>query len=491
MRKGIDILVFCCLLSSACYSQISSSLGFFENLPQKVYANPALAPTQKINVGLPLLSGTFVEHGNNWFDPNKSLTIDENGTATINTEAILDKIDESAQVRQRQYNELFHVGVFIGEKMNSYLHLRATERVNFGFAIPEDMIKLAFYGNAATEKFDASTADFSSLNLSLIHYREYSLGFGTQINDWLRAGVTVKYLYGMEHVETEMNQLKLRTDPVTYDLSSSGSLDLRTSGIYGLLEDDAESNQENISNYLFGMNNSGLGFDLGVTAQLFDNLEVQVSALDIGWINWRSDIATYSIDDASYLYSGLDLTDILFDEENFDENFESELDSIVDELESRFVPDRETESYSTSLNGVMRYGAAYDFEEFINLKGSAWLSFTHGLETGFSENLLGIGYTHRVGNWLEANINLNGRNMRSFALGAGLVLKGGPVQLYLLVNNYRIGEYTSITVEQDANSNSRFFYPSNPSSLIANFGLNFIVGEKRETSGPRSFMDDE
>lgn len=490
MKKYIYIFLASCFPFFGAKAQIGTSIGFFENLPQRVYANPALVPNQKINVGLPFLSATFVEHGNNWFDPDNTLRVGQDGVATLDVEAILAEIDDAAEVRQRNYNELFHLGFFVGKEMNSYVHIRVTERIAFGLAIPEDMIKLAYYGNASTQVFDENTADFSPFDVSLNHYREYAVGFGTKIGDRFRVGGTLKYLYGMENVQTEVDGLKLRTDPRTYDLSSSGSLAVRTSGIYGLVEDDAESNQDDIRNYLIGLDNNGFGFDLGITARFFDHLEVQVSALNLGWITWRSDVATYTIDDAAYLYSGVDLTNVLFEDGGFDDNLETQLDSLVDDLEDKFVPEREVEAYTAALDGIMRYAAAYDFEELINLKGSAWLSFAHGIQKGFPENVLGIGYTHRVGNWFEVNLNMNSRNMRSPALGAGMTIKGGPLQVYVLVNNFQLGEYTQFTMEDDDGSTSSFFYPNNPTSLVANVGVNFVFGERKEDRAqPRMISD--
>ena len=489
MKKVLIIASAIGCIVSASYAQVGTSIGFFENLPQRVYANPALAPNANWNIGVPALSGTYLEHGNNWFNPDEILSIDQNGSATLNAESILNEIDETANIGQSLYNEIIHVGFYLGKSRKNYIHFRAAERTSFMLSIPRDLLKLGVYGNARTELFENSTADFSDLNLSLNHYREYAIGFGREINEWLRAGITAKYLYGMENIETEIDNFSLRTNPQTYDLSTNGRMDLRTSGLYGLIEDDAVSNFEDIPNYIYGLNNNGFGLDLGVTGVFFQDLEIQVSALDIGWIKWRSDVASYSVDDASYLYTGVDLTGILFDEENFDENLEAELDSIADDLEELFLPDRETDSYTTTLEGRMRYAAAYDFENLIGLKGSVWASFSHSLKNGLSRNVLGLGYTHRFGNWSEVTLNLNGRNMESFSMGAGFAANAGPIQLYVLLNNLFSTQYTQIVIEDDNGGSSNIFYPSDPRNIRANFGLNVLLGRKKKAMESTPMID--
>src|SRR5690606_41590936 len=80
MIKAISISFLLILVSAAAlFSQQSGQLGAFDFLPQSVYANPALRPIGRVNIGIPGLSQIHFNHGNNWFKPGDNLVPDANG----------------------------------------------------------------------------------------------------------------------------------------------------------------------------------------------------------------------------------------------------------------------------------------------------------------------------------------------------------------------------------------------------------------------------
>lgn len=470
MMKRFLIPLALFLISGGLMAQMSGQIGAFDLLPQRVYANPALMPQSKINVAIPALGNIYFESDNNWIRPRSYVAEDVSGSNVLSAESILANIDDAAVTGFSAGVELFFAGFRFG---NSHVHLRASERVQMRMSLPGDIFRLAVYGNTGDYDFEANTANFSGLSLDAIHFREYAVGFGTEINYKLNFGAVFKYLYGMEVIQTTESSLRLRTDPDTYVLSSSGSYAVNTSGIYSLVSD--EGDDVSAQAYLFGKDNTGFGFDLGATYRPIEKLELQVSAHDIGFIRWRQDIANYRSEDATFLFDGVDLTEFLFQEDaDFSEEFENEADSLLNELEEVYSFERTEEEFSTGLNGYLRYGAAYTFFESEQHAGKGWVNVVHGLGESMIPFQASMGYNQRLWNAIQAGLHISKRADLPLTLGGGLSLNAGPFQIYALVENLKVARVSKVTVidQEDPNNTTELFLPAAPMDLRLHVGVN-------------------
>lgn len=469
--KKILLLYIAILAATYSSAQLSGQLGQYKLLPQRVYANPAFMPQAKVNVALPALGKVYVENDNNWLNPSGAVERDGTGSLVFSPEAILSSIDgDHATTGLTASVEIAHVGVRFGKH---YIHVRAAERAQARLSLPVDIFRLAVYGNTGSYNFEDNTANFSDLSLDAIHFREYAAGFSTQITPQINAGVAVKYLYGMEVIQTEESSLRLRTDPNTYVLTSSGRYAVNTSGIYSAVSDDGED--LSVSEYLLGKRNNGFGFDLGGTYNPIEKLEIQISAHDIGFIKWRDDIANYASEDASFVYDGVDLSEFLFTEDvDFGAEFEEEADSLLQELEEIYDFDRTQGEFNTGLNGFMRYGAAYTLMETNKHEGTAWMNIVHGLGESIIPFQASLGYNQNLWNVLQAGLHVSKRADLPITLGGGLSVNAGFFQIYALVENWRVSSVTKVTVvdENDPGSQTELFLPSSPLDLRVQFGVN-------------------
>lgn len=485
MNKLIKIfttITFLVALTCA-YSQQSTQLGTFDFLPQSVYANPAVKPKGKLNIGIPFLSSVHLEHNNNWFKPNEFLVTDGNGSATLAPERILENIDESAFIGQTTNIELLHVGLKFGKDKKHYAHFSIAERTQFGITIPKDVFYLAAYGNVGQHQFANNTADFSSLSVNGIHFREYALGYNVDINEKLSVGARAKYLYGMETIHTDQSSLQLYTDPETYALRSSGTFRVQTSGIYGLVEEDREAVQSDAGSYLMGLQNNGFGADLGVVYKPIEKLKLEVSANDLGFISWKSDVATLQSGNAEFLYNGVNLSDFIFDDgDDFDNSLQSELDSIVDDLENTYDFQTTHENFRTNLQGFIRYAASYELFNINKFKGSAWANFIHGLNDRYYSTF-SLGYNQEIGHGFQLGLHLTKRKASSASFGAGMVYNAGPVQFYCLADNFRFSRMTKVSLIDDEGNRTQIVYPTNPDDIRVNFGINLTFGMKEKGQG--------
>jgi hypothetical protein len=465
------IIIAAILFGANVQAQMSGQIGQFDLVPQRIYANPAFQPKAKVNIAFPALGNIYVQHGNNWVDPEKYVS----SNSVLSPESILSAIEDEAITTQRQAIELIHVGIRFDK---NYIHLRASERVEARLSIPADIFRLAVYGNVGAYQFEGNTANFTDLAFDAIHFREYAIGFNRQFTDKLTAGITAKYLYGMEVIQTENSSLKLRTDPNTYELTSSGQFDVNTAGINSLVSDDEDID---IKEYLLQKQNTGFAFDLGGTYRPIEKLELHISAHDIGFIRWKDDVKNYTTDDATFAFDGVDLTDFLFEEDiEFGDEFQNEADSLLDELEETFNFEESEESFSTGLNGYMRYGAAYTLLQSEKSKGTAWANMVHGLGKSMTDFQVSLGYNHLLWNSIQAGVHMTKTKDLPLTFGGGLSLNGGFFQIYAMVENFAVAPLAEVTIidENDSADETTLFLPASPLDLRVHFGINFTFNRK-------------
>lgn len=482
-RLKLAIFGLCFAAALTSHAQPGLGLGHYQFVPQRVMANPAYRPLAKVNVGFPALSSLHFDHHNNWLRPDVAFGETTNGRSLFDAETFLNHIGDEAVTSQALSLNLFHLGLGFGDH---YVHLSVTERIGMRLALPADLFYLAAYGNAGSHAFDQHTADFSGLSLNAIHYREYALGYSLKLGDAWSVGATVKYLYGMENVDTKTSTLKLRTDPNTYALSTSGAMVVRTAG----LNTEETNEDETWKTYGFGRKNKGAAIDVGAVFRPFEKLSVSLSIHDLGWIRWQHDVANYGTEDASFLHDGFDVGDYLFAEDgSFSDSLDAQAEAFVNDLEDQYNVDKTTDPYTDALHGYVRYGARYDLWQHKKLGGSATLDVVHGLGDGMVPFRATLGYQQQVGRVLELGVHLGKRSGAKPGLGGGLALNAGFFQLYAMADNIRAARLIEVNHVTDDGASDTYTLPKNSDDIRFTLGINLTFGRKSEPESHRSFID--
>lgn len=465
------------------HAQNGASFGGFEFLPQRVEANPAFRPIAKINVAIPALGNIHFNHHNNWIRPDVGFGDAGTGRSVFDAQAMLNQIGDAAVTSQEISVNLLHVGMRIKEH---YFHVSINERVGMRVSLPADLFYLAVYGNAGSHQFADHTANFTDLAVDAMHFREYAFGYSRNIGENWTVGATAKYLYGMENIRTEKSTLKLRTDPNTYALQTSGSMVVRTSGL-GI---DDDGRDHGFSHYAFGRNNGGAALDVGAVFRPIEKLSVSASIHDLGWIRWNNDVTNYGTDNADFLHDGFDVSDYLFAENgSFSDSLSDQLDAFIDDLEDRYGIDATHEAYTTALNGYARYGAEYELWQNKKLRGKATLDVVHGLGGGYIPFRTTVGYVQQVGHVLEAGVNLGKRSGASWGLGAGFAVNAGFFQLFAMVDNLNVARLIEVTHISTNGDRDQFNVPANTDDVRFSLGMNLTFGRKTEMTAERRFVD--
>ncbi len=448
-------LVLTTLLGFLClgvFAQRDFGLQGMQNTYQKRYLNPAFQPDSRVHVGLPVLSSTSFSAFNTGFKLGGIFDFNDESN-DVDTDQLISELEAINTLGYGVNTDFFTLGVASGK---NYISLSTRLRVDVNFNYPGDFMQLILEGNGGNLLGERINMD--NLGIDVDAYIENGLGFSRQITDKLTVGVTAKYLIGLFDITTERSQLGLTTDRETYSLNLDGALDFRLSGLDldGLGDGITDSTREAAIDNL-GVN-SGFGFDLGATYDINDKISVGAAILDIGSINWSEETSNiYQTNDVNFEYSGFDYDDFI-DGDN-DGDFISE---VLDSLQNELEPDKRKEGYTSQLNTQIVLTGSYK----LTPKTQVGVMYRNLSKQQAGASSMTAYASTDLKRWLSATVSASYMNRSIANVGAGLMLKGGPVQFYAMADNL----YAIVSPETTRNVHARF-------------GINLVFG-KTDASEP-------
>ncbi len=400
------LLLICFSLSSIAFAQMGSD-NF--NTAQTV----GLAGTFTSNVrGLSAINinpaNTLLEKGKTEFNfvlplPTITATV-RNGFLNINeyTKYFTGEDGNSSvgkyldDVAKQDLSELYKEGNTIrtGASIN-YLSVLVTagKKIGtFGFAIsdniaaranlPKSLTDLFLYGNKVGETYDLNDMKFESWHLrnyTFSYARNFEKPFKGFLKN-LRAGVSFKIVTGffytkLNHINTTVSTLEDRR----FQFNNNYEFSVFTSEDFGVkheFEDDNVSDESSISPFPKGAG-SGVGFDLGLAAEVTDYLTVGFALTDMGSITWDKKAVKYT-------GGGEYILDDITEEDN------------MDSLQTVFEENGEYRgSFTSNLPTALRLGVSMRMDKYF--KGMAPMTIAMDYNQGFND---------RPGNSTKARFSL-------------------------------------------------------------------------------------
>jgi hypothetical protein len=299
------------------------------------------------------------------------------------------------------------LGVLV--RLGSSLAVAATvtERV-VGFGeVPKAYLEFLFYGNPPGTFYD-----FSATKAGASWTREYGLSMATELPTVgflrnLSAGISLKLIHGYGYLEVSRFNSRLTTSP---DGSLDGTIDVLTKMTVIEPFQDGSSGAYSVFPDPVG---SGLGVDLGLSAEVSDGVRAGLSVSDIGTMEWKRDIDEFSSVSAIHFDDPLN---------------ESQRDSIENAIHGE---SREGKAFSAPLPTVLRLGFAVELHKLDLFRSLIMGELTVGCDyhQGFS-TVPGATTTPRFSTGLEyrpvaflplrAGLSVGGYTSTHFALGFGV-----------------------------------------------------------------------
>ncbi len=216
-RKLLYSVLGLCMITAVVKAQSPMGLYYMETIPQVSHLNPAMQPRANGFFALPNInqlfqsdvafSDIFQDVGSEWVSP-LSQRYDFAQLYKATGDAF--NVNEQADVG------LIGFGFRSGRDYFSF-SLSVKSAVNMG--LPYDLFKIVENGFA-----DGSRFDFSTLRTKALSYKEISLGYSREWNDYLTVGINVKPIFGIMGMQSDITRFELHTSREQYDLYVNGNV---------------------------------------------------------------------------------------------------------------------------------------------------------------------------------------------------------------------------------------------------------------------------
>ncbi|PWH84894.1 DUF5723 family protein [Brumimicrobium oceani] len=438
-------IAFCSLfISGELLGQKNYTLYGLQNTAQAHYLNPSFKPSAKVSVSIPGLSMHSFGASNSGFNLGDLLTEkSKEDSLKIDPENALLKMKDKNILTFESYNEIFAFGI---RQKKNYFSFAVTNRFNSSLIYTKDMFTLIAEGNR--QSLLGKRASFDETGINLNSYVEYALGFNREINDKLDVGTRIKFLSGIANVNTRKSNFGIHTEENTFDLTFDGSAIINTSGVKPFYDSLASEDYQPYEN-AYNFKNFGLALDLGVNYQLTDKIKISASLLDLGFITWKTENATYEVEEFNYRFEGIYFNQL------FTDSAGAVFEQLQDTINDVFVQKESNAAYNTGLATRFYLGGSYAVTK--NFKIGATL-YNEIIKSNYRAAAIVSGSV-QLKQWLSATVNYSQYARSLGSIGAGVSLRGGPVQFFLSSDNI-LG----------------FIDPESTKNVHFNFGINLLFG---------------
>lgn len=426
MSRIIFFLILCFALHTTLPAQQELATHFMRDIWQSSLSNPALTTGKKIEIGLPSFyfnaAATGVSFG-------ELIRTGPDGVNRINIPEVIANLNEDNYFLTDLEIETFRLAFEVKDLQLSFHHAIHT---NAYFNYPKGLAEFVFLGNG---NFVGETLELGP-DIQLTAYNEFALGAAKKFGK-LGLGARLKFLTGIGNISTEKSNISLSTDADIYQLQLTSDVLLNSSSFLRI---------EDLANFDFALNidgysgsdiftkNAGFAFDLGLTFDLTDKLQLAASVRDIGGINWKENVINYK-SNLNVDYDGVIIDSL------FNENVSIPLSETLDSLEGVLAFTETSTAYRTSLPTKAYLSASFKMNDTWTFGG---LFHTTSFR-GNTDLAIALSARAKLNKRLSLGASYALRNQRYDNLGLNLSLHLGPVSVYAMTDNV-------LTVVQPGNS---------------------------------------
>ncbi len=368
--------------------------------------NPAWVPKGRLFIGLPVLSGIHL-HVNNALSYNETFT-KENNSILLDQDKILSNIQNQNLVSAHANINLFHVGFKF--PAGAFISFFANERIESDLLFPKELLEVGIDGN---DPLLGDEVKIGNVGLMASHFREIGIGYAYSVNGQLDFGIRAKYLMGFTNASVPGNaraNITTNADFFQMDVELQNA-QLRTAGIDILTGDEGD-----IGSHLVSSGNTGFAVDIGGVYKLNRYYSIAGSLLDVGWINWNTNVVNQTLNDTTFTYNGVNLDGV-----------GDLVESLEDSLFNKFDATETNETYKTWLP-TRAYGSwIYHYDRNMDFYASMGARYIQGQ----LKLLYGGGITRKFGKVATLSASALKLPQQFFNVGAAFAVNGGPVQFYM------------------------------------------------------------
>lgn len=446
------------VLSCLCYGQHVSSLNYLSGSLQYNSLNPAQISSEKVRVSIPTVLFNF---GNSGFTYNQLIRKRPQDDSLF--------LDMNNVIKKLKTNNYLFANLHINYLSASYRYnqhqfgFSLSDKINTSIKYPKTLVELFWNGNSQFLNQKVSFGPY----VSATKYREFAFRYGFKFNK-LQIGAALKYLVGHSNIETTKHELTLFTDTQRYETTLTSDYLINSSNSKTFAKFPKIKNGNGINN--------GFALDVGAIYAVNDQITISASVLDLGFINWKSDVSNKT-SNGTFTFKGVDLLTISTSDSV---SFESYADSI----KSTFEFKETNHQYRSHLVCKTNVSLLYKFNENNEVGAVIYGEFVDGFKPTFM-----VGYTRLFKDFISTGIdwkcgvNYSYKNRSFYNIGFHnsigykrfqLVVSGDNLMAIFLPKAV-IPLKELHPVYPNENSTANLLVPKNMKNFNLLFGLNYRI----------------
>lgn len=302
-----------------------------------------------------------------------------------------------------------------------YNTIELNSKLSFGMAMPYELF--AFARNTGNK-----TYDIGDINVHAQSYAELAFGHSHKINDKLRVGAKLKFLFGLGRADFQFKDVKADLAATNkWTVSGDALAQVSVQGFkYKMKKEDYK--QEGAGQYDkiddvdvdgYGLSGFGMAVDLGAIYKINDDWTLSASILDLGFIRWKNNVQAEN-KEKSFEFAGFHDTSV---KDNGGNTVDNQADKYNDQI-TDFVnlQDKgDNGGRTTGIGATLNVGCEYTLPVY--RKMSFGLLSSTRIKGAYSWTEGRLSANWKPLKWLDGGVNFA---VNSFAASMGYVLNIHP-----------------------------------------------------------------
>lgn len=305
--------------------------------------------------------------------------------------------------------------------LGGYNTITLSSKTSFGMSLPYGLFEFA-------KNTGNKTYNIGDINVGAKSYVELGIGHSHQINDKLRVGAKLKFLFGVASADFLFKDVKADlASNEKWIVSGTATADVSMQGFAYKTEkkeynDPSKGEYERINSAKVegaGLGGFGMAIDLGAVYKINDDWSVNAAVLDLGFISWKNDMQAINRADKFEFNGFRDLSVSSDNGTTIDDQIDSYGDQIADFINLK--DNGNQGSRTTGIGATINVGAEYTLPVYRKITFGALSSTRINGAYSWTEGRISANWTPL--SWLDGGVNFA---VNSFTTSMGWVLNIHP-----------------------------------------------------------------
>lgn len=315
-----------------------------------------------------------------------------------------------------------------------YNTIELNVRQSLGLSLPYELF--AFAKNIGNQ-----TYQIGDISASAQAYAELAFGHSRQLNEKLRIGAKLKFLFGGARADMVFKDMRADlSSNEKWTLSGKAEANVSMKG-FTYLSETKEYSEEGRGNYQCvddvdvdgaGLGGFGMAVDLGAVYKLNDDWTFSAALLDLGFINWSNNMTAAS-SGTPFEFDGF--RDVAVTSDRGGDKLGDKTDKIGDQLKdfANLTDQGDKGSRMKGIGATLNLGAEYTLPVYRRIKFGALSSTRFNGDYSWTEGRLSANWEPLK--WIDGGVNFA---VNSFSASMGWVLNIHPKGYNLFIGMDRL-----------------------------------------------------